>query len=269
MTGNACPEAPAAMRANAQSIIGLFEQLRRQGRSPDELRQIRRAYKVAQHLFAGCLHVSGKQYLAHCVGTASGLAELGESIEVVIAGLLHGAYHAADFGPWRVLMALKRRRLQREVGPIVEHCVHRFLLTPWNLDALNRYCTQPASLAALDRRQIVLHLANDLDNLRNRGLHYCFNADERLQRWRQKGPLMITIAEKSGFPQLAAALASALADNLTAPLVPHLRWRIAGNTTVPPLSARRRTTGVITVWIRDRLRSLVRRDRSVAPRAPG
>jgi len=71
------------MHTYAQTNVQLFNQLRRDGYSNNELSCIRNAYEHAKRLFTGLFLASGRTQIAHVVGTASILGSVHLPTEVV------------------------------------------------------------------------------------------------------------------------------------------------------------------------------------------
>ena len=86
------------MHTYAQTNIQLFNQLQREGYGAADLEAVARAYDLAIALTTGRFRASGKTFIAHLVGTAGILGSLKAPGPLVVAGLLHAAYAAGDFG---------------------------------------------------------------------------------------------------------------------------------------------------------------------------
>jgi hypothetical protein len=224
----------------AQTSVELFNQLHDQEWSTGDLQQVRNAYGFAMTLFAGRLHPSGKPYLAHCVGAASGLASADAPIDVVIAALLHGAYRLGDFGWWRMGLRAKRQLVRRALGS-AEALIYGFAQQPWRTDAIVALYDRCDALDATARTVVLLRLASELDNLRDHAPLFCSDADDRRQVLRVRGPLLIELADRLRVPQsLRDALAAAVAEVLHPEVPASLRWPKRAGYLVPPESARRR-----------------------------
>src|SRR5687767_15961282 len=102
--------------AYAQTNLQLYTQLRRAGYTAEQLVPVRAGYDLAMQLFSASFRGSGKPLLAHLVGTASILAAIGQSRDIVLAGLLHAAYALGDFGDGRFgVSEAKRERVRKAV----------------------------------------------------------------------------------------------------------------------------------------------------------
>ena len=249
----------------AQTSVELFNQLQDQGLSTGDLQRLRGAYGFAMTLFAGRMHPSGKPYLAHCVGAASAVASIGAPTDVVAAALLHGAYRLGDFGARRIRLASKRRCLQRALGDAAETYVHRFAQQPWRTDAIAALRDQCGALDATTRTTVLIRLASELDNVRDRAPLFCADAEARHDALRVRSPLLIELADRLPVPQpLRDALAAALAEVLRADVPASLRWSGATEEIVPPASARQRWQVSAVAVVRAVARRMQRRGTSAA-----
>ena len=94
----------------AQTNIQLYNQLRRENRTLEELHFVHRAYEFITTLYGGFLQSDGKPFLSHSTGVASIVSQLGAPIEVVVAGLTHNIYGNGDFGDGRSKIITNSRR---------------------------------------------------------------------------------------------------------------------------------------------------------------
>jgi (p)ppGpp synthase/HD superfamily hydrolase len=199
------------MHAWAQTNVQLFNQLRSEGYSEKERAFIRDAYEFAMRIFSGLYLPSGKPFIDHLVGTASVLVSVHAPVEVVAAGLIHAAHLHGDFGSVRQGISNKNRaRLREVVGKEVDEYIARYdrlLLTPSDISLLQDTLDQ---LGSVDRRVALIRLANVLEhNLDFGGLYFAHT--ERKQRGHQRylesrGPQLVELAERLGFPSLAAEM---------------------------------------------------------------
>jgi hypothetical protein len=237
-----------------QSSVGLFEQLHGQGYGDADLARVRAAYGAAMALFSGCMHPCGKPYIAHCTGAAGALAALAADTDVVIAGLLHGAYRSGDFGSLRVFHRWKRGHLRARCGAVVEEYIHRFFTLPWNPDAVRALSTDAARLDGLTRTAVLMRLASELDNFRDHAQLYCRDADLRRDRLRGKRAALIALASQLGFPTLAAALAVAIEETLQGHVPADLQWLPPNDAFLPPESSTRKFLAVVSGMLATQLR---------------
>ena len=235
----------AASLPNAQTTVQLFEQLRRQDYPDADLRRVRAACAAGLELFAGRMHSSGKPYVAHCTAAASTLAALGARADLVIAGLLHGAYRWGDFGSWRVFLPLERRYLRRHFGAPVERSVFAFHMLPWNLEAISALSDRLAGLDPASREIVLMRLVSELDNLRSLTLLYRADAEPARQVLKARGPILVRMAGLLGCPALSQALDAAVVDTLTGSVAPELRSDLGAGALLAPASSRLRLEAVL------------------------
>jgi hypothetical protein len=197
----------------AQTNLQLYNQLRRQGRSPDELALVKRCYQLAVSLYSGNFQTDGKPFVAHVTGVASVVAQLGLPAEIVGAACLHNVYGNGDFGDGRSQVATaRRRRIVREaVGPEVEECIYRFRALRLTEKSMLDIPRRLDELGARDRNLIVMELGDILEKYTDYGVLYYGD-----NRWvtdfvGKHGNVLIEIAERLGHPQLGAALREAFA----------------------------------------------------------
>jgi (p)ppGpp synthase/HD superfamily hydrolase len=198
------------MHAYAQTNIQLFNQLRADGYSERDRAFLFETYEFAMRIFTGLYMASGKPFIDHLVGTASILASLHAPVEVLAAGLIHAAYLYGDFGCVRKGMTnAKRDQVRRAVGERIENYIARYDRRPINLKSLTALRDRLDDLDAIDRTVLLMRLANELEHHLDLGSLYF--PSEKQQRGHRRylesyGPLVVTLAERLGFPSLAAEL---------------------------------------------------------------
>jgi len=214
----------------AQTNVQLFNQLRSEGYSKKERERAREAYELGMRLFTGLYLPSGKTFIDHLVGTASILASLHVSVELVTAGLIHAAYLHGDFGGIRKrITEAKRKQVRDTVGDEVEDYVARYDRTPLNWETIVVLHDTLAELSPVDRNVLLMRLANELEhNLDLGGLYYV--RSEKEQKWHQRhmerfAPIMVDMAGKLGFPSLSAEMARVFNNIILAavPVEPRIR----------------------------------------------
>jgi hypothetical protein len=116
------------MEQIAQTNLQLYNQLRREGRPPADLALIRRCYELSVVLYTGRFQGDGKPFVAHTVGVAGIVSQLGVSSIVVGAACIHNVYGNGDFGDggWESASPERRRFVRDAVGEEVEECMYRF-----------------------------------------------------------------------------------------------------------------------------------------------
>src|SRR5262245_40769850 len=121
------------MSPYAQTNVQLFDQLQREGYPNPELTFINTAYDLACQLCTGLYRPCGKTFIDHLVGTASILASLHASAELVAAALLHAVYEHGDFGKEpKGISVEKRAQVKQIVGEQVEEYVARYTALRWS-----------------------------------------------------------------------------------------------------------------------------------------
>ena len=211
----------------AQTNLQLYEQIA--ARPDAERLRVRAAYELATELFAGRYRGSGKPFVAHLVGTASVLAQHGAPLDVVLAGLLHAAYHQGEFGSGRPGMTVSRRtRMRRALGAGAEELIARYTRYEWS--------RVPDRIAPDDRPVVLMRIANEVDECADRGLLYSGSGKRRSMA---EHVARFTVAAKAlGEAQLAEQLQAAFASNHGA-LPDELRGSLNGSYTITCRSAPR------------------------------
>lgn len=201
------------MEAIAQTNLQLYNQLRRQARSADELALVKRCYQLAVSLYSGHFQADGKPFVAHVTGVASVVAQLGLPAEIVGAACIHNVYGNGEFGDGRSQVATpRRRRIVREaVGPEVEECIYRFRALRLTEKSILDISRRLDELDTRDKNLIVMELGDILEKHVDFGVLYYGD-----HRWvtdfvGKHGNALIEIAERLGHPQLGAALREAFA----------------------------------------------------------
>jgi (p)ppGpp synthase/HD superfamily hydrolase len=231
---------------HVQTNVQLFVQLQRQGYSTEELSLVRDAYGLAVQLFTGLHRPSGKTFMDHVVGTASILVALHQSGSLIAAALIHAAYEHGDFGSGtKGISERKRQQVRQALGEQVEAYVAQYTALRWNSRTIQPVYDRFHSLAPMDRDVLLIRLANELDDLRDLGVLYCLQAESKRRRYLRFGPTLVEMAEKLGFPALAAELTRALAETASAEIFAELRSRKPGVVLFAPRSYCRRPGTVL------------------------
>ena len=204
----------------AQTNIQLFNQVRQQGYCNEDLTLFSQAYRFSLPLFSGRFRASGKTFFAHLAGTASVLASLGVDGPLVTAGLLHAAYTHGDFGDGRRGMSDEKRARVRAVGgDRVEAYVARYASFRWDAQSIPEIPQALGSLSQADRDVVTIRLANELDEYLDLGILYCGGDRQRVIDYTVKTErVLVEIAERLGWPQLAAELRRVLDEALATQL---------------------------------------------------
>jgi (p)ppGpp synthase/HD superfamily hydrolase len=198
------------MHAYAQINVQLFNQLRSEGYSKEDRERVREAYEFAMRLFTGMFLPSGKTFIDHLVGTASVLASLHVRVDLIIAALIHAAYLHGNFGGIRKgISDATRKQVQLAVGLDVEKYVVRYELMPWDPSIFSTLHDNIDKLDSLDRDVLLMRLANDFEHNLDLGSLY---RDNWYRYINQHGSVMVSMAEKLGFPSLSAEMAQVFKD---------------------------------------------------------
>jgi len=202
------------MHSFAQTNIQLVNQLRDNGYVPAEIGTVVTSYELAMRLFTGLFRASGKTFIAHLVGTASILGTLRASSSIVAAGLIHAAYSSGDFGDGsKGMTSAKREWIRSMVGNEIEEYVARYTGLVWREEAVPAVLDGIGSLGSLDRDVLLIRLANELEEFLDLGILYCGDEKRRQANYHEgSGKLLIKMAERLGFPELALQLERAFKE---------------------------------------------------------
>jgi gluconolactonase len=190
------------MRTYAQTYPQLLNQLRDLNYSSSDLTRIRNVYELAMQLFSGRFQASGKVFIAHVVGTASVLASVRSSADLVAAGLIHNAYGAGDFGDGCVGVTPQRReRILKIAGAEVEQYVARFPSLTWNSARARLGNRDRSGLNSVDRGVLLIRIADHLEHLCDLDLLYY--EDRRRHSYLKNSRLGTELAADLGIHSLA------------------------------------------------------------------
>lgn len=235
------------MHSYAQTNIQLFNQLRRQGYSNTDLSLVRDAYEISMVLYSCRFLPSGRPFIAHVVRTASILASLHLSAQVVAAGLLHNAYSTGDFGDGRSGISIaKRQKIARVLGQQVEEYIARFLTSYWDSQTIQLARNNPDQLPAIDRAALLMLFADHLEHLLDLDILYYVAAERRY--YLNNSRIGAEIAKRLGVSRLAAELDEAVRETESAELPVELsadKIR-AMSFVIPPNSCRKRFS--VALW---------------------
>lgn len=149
----------------AQTNLQLYNQLRHQDYSLDDLTLVHKAYELAKVLWSGRYRPNSKPILCHFVGVASLLGHLDMPAELIVVGLLHNAYGNADFGDGYRHKVTPRRRAQvrNTVGESIEGLLTRFnefRILPSTLKKISR---QIKHFDKTERQLVIVDFADRLE----------------------------------------------------------------------------------------------------------
>src|SRR5262245_27786840 len=166
------------MELIAQTNLQLYNQLRAQGYSDEQLVVVRRAYEFLITIYPGYYQADGKPFVAHTVGVASILAYLNFAVDFVAVGLLHNIYDNGDFGDGlRNVANTHRRRIVREaVGETIEAAIERFPRCRIKQETLPNLVRDLDQFDESHKKLIVVNLADYLEEFIDFGVYYWGNS---------------------------------------------------------------------------------------------
>ena len=250
------------MELVAQTNLQLYNQLRAQGYSQEELVVVHRAYEFLTTIYPGYYQADGKPFVVHTVGVASILAHLKLPTEFIAAGLLHNIYGNGDFGDGRRAVATARRRriVRKAVGDRIEGLIERFPRCRIRPKSTPDILSRIDQFDEIDKKLIVIDLADYLEKYIDLGVCYWGNSQSLADTVAQHGETLVAIAVRIGYPQLAAMLNEAFAYARAAQIPDSLRgssgWQ--GMDLVVPRSCRRRLRPILRQQLNGLWRSLRR-----------
>jgi (p)ppGpp synthase/HD superfamily hydrolase len=197
------------MDPRAQTIGQLFVQLHEAGASAADLARVRDAYLLAMQLYSGLFSGSGKTTLAHEIGCGSLTHRFGGPIDLVVAGMIHGAYIVGDWGHYRLrIIGRKRDELRAVIGDNAEAYVYEYTQMRWDAETIPRMARHVGALTARERDVTFLRLVEELDRLLDYGAILCFRRAEPMKAWlRGQRDHMCRLADQLGHHALSAELA--------------------------------------------------------------
>jgi (p)ppGpp synthase/HD superfamily hydrolase len=229
------------MTTYAQTILQLYDQLKRDGYSSDEMTVIHNVYEISMSLFSGRFQPSGKGFMSHGVGTASILASLRLPVQVVAAGLIHNVYWVGDFGDGNIgISKAKREKIRRIVGKEIEEYVNGFAARKWNKQTLTVIRDTIDTLDPLDRNVLLIELADQLEFHLDLGVLYCGEARQKLIEGLR--PIILEIADRLGFPILASELARLFKETASTEIPVKIRTNNTWGFVIAPKSYCKRLT---------------------------
>lgn len=199
----------------ADTNIQLYTQLLESGYCEEDLARVYRAYEYAMNVFTCIYHRCGDTFINHLVRTASILASLRCEPDLVVAGLVHSVYRTDHFGTFAKRVGdSKRKELRSIIGEQAEEYVSSFTRLDWRPPVIRELSRRLPQLPDLDRKMILIRLANELEEFLDHGIFYCSNADLRVRGVKVLGPTLVRMADDLGYPDLAAELKRVFAETL-------------------------------------------------------
>jgi len=240
------------MPSYARTYIQLVNQVRREGYATEKIIFVTKAYKLTVALYTGQFERAGNMGLTHGVGAASILCSLHAPAELVAAALLHNVYRNGDFGDGRKGFSDSRGRLIRNsLGEKVEHYLYGYVLVRQKYRSVPGFLTACSNdLGAFsdnDRELCLLALAEQLDHHLDLARIYARRDVRSCRNYiRRNGDVMVELADKLGFPGLAAELARTFRETVSAEVPQELLSQVGfdGRSVFAPKSYRRRLFGL-------------------------
>ena len=213
------------MERIAQTNLQLYNQLRLEGRSPDDLALIRRCYELSVALYSGSFQGDGKPFVAHTIGVASIMAQLGVSSVVVGAACIHNVYGNGNFGDGlsEIASPPRRRFVADAVGDDVEACVYRFRSLRLNSTSIGEITSRLDELDGRDRDLLTMDLADHLEKYVDYGVLYFGDGSWITDFVEHHGKALIEIANRLGHRQFAIELADAFDETARQVIPPQLK----------------------------------------------
>jgi (p)ppGpp synthase/HD superfamily hydrolase len=198
----------------AQTNLQLYNQLRAKGLALDDLVLVHHAYELLVGLYPAHFQSDGKPFVAHGVGVAGIVADLGQPAEIVAVGLLHNVYGNADFGDGRddVVTEARRQLVREAVGAGVEELLVQFRdlrIEPRNIAEARRALR---GRSEIERRLICVELADYLEKYVDLGILYWDRSNWLVDADELIGDELIAIASELGEPRLAEMLSTAFSE---------------------------------------------------------
>ena len=194
------------MNRHASSYPQFAAQLSGSSFASHEITLIRTAYDEASVLFAGAVRGSGRSFVDHVIGTASGTLLGGGDATAVAASLLHAAYEMGDFGGWRAASSRRNRtKISSRFGPEVEDIVYRYHEMGWGPEVAQRVLDEIDNLSCRDRRVVLIRVANALDDVLD-GALVISNKESLGEYSRETLDVVGAIAQRIAEPDLVECL---------------------------------------------------------------
>lgn len=262
----------------AQTNLQLYNQILERRLPADDLLVVHRAYELLITLYPGYFQGDGKAFVAHGVGVASILADLGQPAELLAVGLLHNVYGNADFGDGlgEGVTPARRRIVSHAVGPEVDELLVRFRALRIHPSTIEHAWRALPERDETERRLMLVDIADFLEKYVDLGVLYFGENGWITEAADRVGGDLIEMASALGEPRLAEMLSRAFAEAAEyADRVPAEMRASHGRAhldLVIPRSCRRRPSLAMRTWMRRmrqraRLRTRLRELRGTAGHA--
>lgn len=186
-----------------QTNTGLYVQMYNSGFTPNEIKDARRAYRIACRLFNGRYRKTERVFICHAVGAASSVVHFDSRLSIVLAAMLHAAYDSGQYPDGWIGGSSRRHRkwLTTHVGEEVESVVFRYSNFGFEQGEPERYCREGYDEA--DRDLLFIALAHEVDDMVDIGLRfapkYGLSIESRIEA-------CAVLADQIGKPELATTL---------------------------------------------------------------
>jgi hypothetical protein len=196
-------EPPSPPFLPAQTNTGLLVQMHDAGFADRALAGVQKAYRLACRLFNGRYRKTERAFICHAVGTGSSVARFDDRLVLILAGMLHAAYHSGQFPDGRIGRASRSHRawLRSHVGAEVESVVFRYHQFSFDLGKPEG-CLE-GGLDDADGDLLLIALAHEVDDLADVGLRFAPKYGRSLE---SRVEACAALAERILKPDLAQTL---------------------------------------------------------------
>ena len=214
----------------AQTNLQLLDQMRKAGYTTEDLQRVSAVYQVALRLFTGYIQASGREQLAHVVGTSSILATLHSPIDIVSAGMLHNVYLNGDFGDGkRSITKARRKYMIQAVGSDVEQYLEGFRMLIWNRQTIPAIREELPRFDPIQRKVVLIRLADVMEQHCGIGGFYYHRSIKVCRKFlTDHTESLVQMAQELDFPSLAGEMQRISREALTMEIPPDVRDFIDG-----------------------------------------
>jgi len=204
----------------AQTYPQFMDQAIALGLGEADLKRLQTAYDLTERLCDGVYQAQSVPLSCHLVRSASILLALHQPVEVVAAGLIHGAYRLSIFRNSRRRRTNRHHRamVRRELGEAIEQQLWVYQQLPWyTLEAVQHHQQQLDTYAPQVRAAVLIRLADYLDDYLDRAMAYAGQTcdDPKAKAFCEACQ---NLARQLGMMSLAQQIGNAFEANVTANL---------------------------------------------------
>jgi len=239
----------------AQTNIQLFGQMAGQSYTLVEREQAATVYRFLMPMFSGLYRGTEKPFISHLIGTASILVAQKESIEIVLAGMLHAVYMAGDFGFQRGSRRTRRKIhvIENLAGVKVEEIVSCYDSIRWNPENVRHYRLNLDGVSLLERSALKLQLANTLEDLLDHGMNFSTGEKANLIASSEMQEDILYLGTRLAGCEFGDRLASALEEFKSGKTAVNAGYFKGRSSLILPPSARMKMIQRVWGWIVRRL----------------